>query len=85
MLALVENGTESQCVDQYSIDRDLWLETINEENLRLQNEATAYGDILFVDVVDVYRNIPAKMKAAYEWYSRLTVASAHYTIYLNFN
>ncbi|XP_062501539.1 UDP-GalNAc:beta-1,3-N-acetylgalactosaminyltransferase 2-like isoform X2 [Corticium candelabrum] len=68
--AHVENRTESQCVDQYSIDRDLWLETINEENLRLQNEATAYGDILFVDVVDVYRNIPAKMKAAYEWLSQ---------------
>ena len=66
MLSLVENGTESQCVDQYSMDCDLWLETINEENLRLQKEATAYNGILFVDV-DVYCNIPAKMKAAYEW------------------
>ncbi len=38
-----------------------------EENQRLIEEETAFADILFVDVVDVYRNITVKFIRFAQW------------------
>jgi hypothetical protein len=38
-----------------------------EENDRLLEEATTSSDILFVDVIDVYRNIPVKFIHFAQW------------------
>lgn len=66
-MLLVENETDTES----SIGEDeesQWMKTLEEEDRLLREELVEYGDILMVDVVDVYRNIPAKLKAAYEWW-----------------
>lgn len=32
-----------------------------QNSLKLTDEGSKYGDILFVDVIDVYRNLPVKL------------------------
>ncbi|XP_012870016.1 PREDICTED: UDP-GalNAc:beta-1,3-N-acetylgalactosaminyltransferase 2 [Dipodomys ordii] len=38
-----------------------------EEDALLQEESSIYDDIVFVDVVDTYRNVPAKLLNFYQW------------------
>lgn len=40
---------------------------LEEENALLKEESNAYDDIVFVDVVDTYRNVPAKLLNFYRW------------------
>uniref|UniRef100_A0A8C5P500 Hexosyltransferase n=1 Tax=Jaculus jaculus TaxID=51337 RepID=A0A8C5P500_JACJA len=40
---------------------------LREEDALLKEESSTYGDIVFVDVVDTYRNVPAKLLNFYRW------------------
>lgn len=44
-----------------------WDRQIKSMSQRLRNEAYSEQDILFVDVLDVYRNIPDKLLSFYSW------------------
>ncbi|XP_048223676.1 UDP-GalNAc:beta-1,3-N-acetylgalactosaminyltransferase 2 isoform X2 [Perognathus longimembris pacificus] len=41
--------------------------SLREEDALLQQESSTYEDIVFVDVVDTYRNVPAKLLNFYRW------------------
>lgn len=41
--------------------------TMQEEEALLQKESATYQDIVFVDVVDTYRNVPSKLLHFYRW------------------
>ncbi|KAM5234925.1 UDP-GalNAc:beta-1,3-N-acetylgalactosaminyltransferase 2 isoform 2-T2 [Ctenodactylus gundi] len=43
------------------------LQGLHREDALLRGESSAYGDIVFVDVVDTYRNVPAKLLHFYRW------------------
>ncbi|EPQ17132.1 UDP-GalNAc:beta-1,3-N-acetylgalactosaminyltransferase 2, partial [Myotis brandtii] len=43
------------------------LRSLREEDALLQEESSRHGDIVFVDVVDTYRNVPAKLLNFYKW------------------
>ncbi|XP_062851891.1 UDP-GalNAc:beta-1,3-N-acetylgalactosaminyltransferase 2 [Trichomycterus rosablanca] len=40
---------------------------LRQEDKALQEESDIYGDITFVDVVDTYRTVPAKLLQFYKW------------------
>ncbi|XP_057591379.1 UDP-GalNAc:beta-1,3-N-acetylgalactosaminyltransferase 2 isoform X1 [Hippopotamus amphibius kiboko] len=40
---------------------------LHEEDALLSKESSLYDDIVFVDVVDTYRNVPAKLLNFYKW------------------
>lgn len=40
---------------------------LEEEDALLKDESNTYDDIVFVDVVDTYRNVPAKLLNFYRW------------------
>uniref|UniRef100_A0A5F9C608 UDP-GalNAc:beta-1,3-N-acetylgalactosaminyltransferase 2 n=1 Tax=Oryctolagus cuniculus TaxID=9986 RepID=A0A5F9C608_RABIT len=40
---------------------------LHEEDALLKEESSIYDDIVFVDVVDTYRNVPAKLLNFYSW------------------
>lgn len=40
---------------------------LEEEDALLRDESNTYDDIVFVDVVDTYRNVPAKLLNFYRW------------------
>nr|XP_020137100.1 UDP-GalNAc:beta-1,3-N-acetylgalactosaminyltransferase 2 isoform X2 [Microcebus murinus] len=40
---------------------------LREEDALLKEESSTYDDIVFVDVVDTYRNVPAKLLNFYRW------------------
>lgn len=40
---------------------------LEEEDVLLKEESNTYDDIVFVDVVDTYRNVPAKLLNFYRW------------------
>ncbi|XP_036210536.1 UDP-GalNAc:beta-1,3-N-acetylgalactosaminyltransferase 2 isoform X5 [Myotis myotis] len=46
------------------------LRSLREEDALLQEESSRHGDIVFVDVVDTYRNVPAKLLNFYKWLAR---------------
>lgn len=41
---------------------------LHKEDALLKEESSFYEDIVFVDVVDTYRNVPAKLLNFYKWY-----------------
>lgn len=41
--------------------------SLRVEDALLAEESGVYGDIVFVDVVDTYRNVPAKLLNFYKW------------------
>jgi beta-1,3-N-acetylgalactosaminyltransferase 2 len=43
------------------------LRGLREEDALLEEEGRAHDDIVFVDVVDTYRNVPAKLLSFYRW------------------
>ncbi|EHB12608.1 UDP-GalNAc:beta-1,3-N-acetylgalactosaminyltransferase 2 [Heterocephalus glaber] len=43
------------------------MRNLHEEDVLLKEESRVYGDIVFVDVVDTYRNVPAKLLNFYRW------------------
>ncbi|XP_045153843.1 UDP-GalNAc:beta-1,3-N-acetylgalactosaminyltransferase 2 isoform X2 [Echinops telfairi] len=49
---------------QRLIDR---ITELREEDALLKEESSIYNDIVFVDVVDTYRNVPAKLLNFYRW------------------
>ncbi|XP_038617390.1 UDP-GalNAc:beta-1,3-N-acetylgalactosaminyltransferase 2 isoform X1 [Tachyglossus aculeatus] len=51
---------------------------LREEDALLRAESAAYGDIVFVDIVDTYRNVPAKLLHFYRW----TVQTASFDLLL---
>lgn len=53
--------------EQPACQTQAWTEASNAEDTALDKEGAAYGDLLRVDVVDVYRNLPAKLKKGYQW------------------
>lgn len=42
---------------------------LQEEEEELERESRRHGDIVFVDVVDTYRNVPSKLLQFYKWYA----------------
>ncbi|KAJ7987345.1 hypothetical protein DPEC_G00325520 [Dallia pectoralis] len=40
---------------------------LQEEDLALKQESLQYGDMVFLDVVDTYRNVPSKLLQFYKW------------------
>ena len=64
------------CKPGYSVSQvNARLERINDKEKMLKSqmnllerENKAYGDIFFVDLKDVYRNIPLKLLKFYKWY-----------------
>ncbi|XP_067391861.1 UDP-GalNAc:beta-1,3-N-acetylgalactosaminyltransferase 2 isoform X4 [Emydura macquarii macquarii] len=54
------------------------LKNLEEEDALLKEESSAYDDIVFVDIVDTYRNVPAKLLNFYRW----TVESANFDLLL---
>uniref|UniRef100_A0A3P8UAK9 Hexosyltransferase n=1 Tax=Amphiprion percula TaxID=161767 RepID=A0A3P8UAK9_AMPPE len=40
---------------------------LRQEDATLQEESLRHGDIVFVDVVDTYRNVPSKLLQFYKW------------------
>ena len=47
---------------------EMWQAVLLREQKELQREMSLYDDILMVDVVDVYRNLPRKLLKFYSWY-----------------
>lgn len=56
-----------QHISNKAARRAVWDVKCNEENNRLIEEATRSTDILFVDIIDVYRNIPVKFIHFAQW------------------
>lgn len=48
---------------------------LRQEDVALQEEALRHGDMVFVDVVDTYRNVPSKLLRFYKWYVELGILS----------
>ncbi|XP_054263762.1 UDP-GalNAc:beta-1,3-N-acetylgalactosaminyltransferase 2-like [Macrosteles quadrilineatus] len=44
-----------------------WNKYVEKVYTQLQRESVEHGDILFLDMVDVYRNLPQKMFLFYKW------------------
>ncbi|KAL0178673.1 hypothetical protein M9458_027567, partial [Cirrhinus mrigala] len=40
---------------------------LREEDQALREESIRHGDMVFVDVVDTYRNVPLKLLQFYKW------------------
>lgn len=40
---------------------------LEEEDASLKEESNTFDDIVFVDVVDTYRNVPSKLLNFYRW------------------
>lgn len=40
---------------------------LKQEDAALEQESTRHGDMVFVDVVDTYRNVPSKLLQFYKW------------------
>lgn len=51
---------------------------LTQEDVALQEEALRHGDMVFVDVVDTYRNVPSKLLRFYKWYVRLQIVSVSF-------
>lgn len=43
---------------------------LRQEDTALQQESLRHGDMVFVDVVDTYRNVPSKLLQFYKWYAK---------------
>nr|XP_031527789.1 UDP-GalNAc:beta-1,3-N-acetylgalactosaminyltransferase 2 isoform X6 [Vicugna pacos] len=43
------------------------ISNLQEEDALLKEESRLHGDIVFVDVIDTYRNVPAKLLNFYRW------------------
>ncbi|XP_074229347.1 UDP-GalNAc:beta-1,3-N-acetylgalactosaminyltransferase 2 isoform X9 [Camelus bactrianus] len=43
------------------------ISNLQEEDALLKEESHLHGDIVFVDVIDTYRNVPAKLLNFYRW------------------
>lgn len=52
--------------------KEMWRAVLSRERKELQREMSQYDDILLVDVVDVYRNLPRKLLKFYSWAVRNT-------------
>jgi len=44
-----------------------WVSNVTSEQQQLTSELTQFNDIVFVDVVDVYRNVPYKLLQFAHW------------------
>jgi len=44
-----------------------WMEKVDNESRQLHAEQLEHGDIIMVDSIDTYRNLPAKLLAFYHW------------------
>ena len=53
-----------------------WREVLLREQNELQREMSLNDDILLVNVVDVYRNLPRKLLKFYSWYEFWFVLSS---------
>uniref|UniRef100_A0A1A8HBK4 Hexosyltransferase n=1 Tax=Nothobranchius korthausae TaxID=1143690 RepID=A0A1A8HBK4_9TELE len=51
---------------------------LRQEDAALQEESLRHGDMVFVDVVDTYRNVPSKLLQFYKW----SVGSADFNLLL---
>ncbi|XP_068597503.1 UDP-GalNAc:beta-1,3-N-acetylgalactosaminyltransferase 2 [Brachionichthys hirsutus] len=51
---------------------------LRREDAALQQESLAHGDMVFVDVVDTYRNVPSKLLQFYKW----SVGNAEFNLLL---
>lgn len=49
---------------------ELHASRLRQEDATLQEESLRHGDMVFVDVVDTYRNVPSKLLQFYKWYAK---------------
>ena len=54
-------------IEERPIRKTSWMVNCSSESQRLVVESNAFQDILFVDVVDVYRNITLKLLHGFNW------------------
>ncbi|NXY20627.1 B3GL2 acetylgalactosaminyltransferase, partial [Atrichornis clamosus] len=54
------------------------IKNLEKEDALLKEESSTYDDIVFVDVIDTYRNVPAKLLNFYRW----TVESTSFDLLL---
>uniref|UniRef100_A0A3B3Y5F1 Hexosyltransferase n=1 Tax=Poecilia mexicana TaxID=48701 RepID=A0A3B3Y5F1_9TELE len=54
---------------------------LRREDATLQEESLRHGDVVFVDVVDTYRNVPSKLLQFYKWYAK-SVGNADFNLLL---
>ncbi|XP_076141629.1 UDP-GalNAc:beta-1,3-N-acetylgalactosaminyltransferase 2 [Alosa pseudoharengus] len=54
------------------------LDTLRAEDAALEQESRQHGDLVFVDVVDTYRNVPSKLLQFYKW----SVGNADFSLLL---
>lgn len=47
---------------------ELHASRLRRQDAGLQEESRRHGDMVFVDVVDTYRNVPSKLLQFYKWY-----------------
>jgi len=51
-----------------SVDRrENWVSNVTSDQHQLTSELTQFHDVVFVDVVDVYRNVPYKLLHFARW------------------
>lgn len=53
------------------------INNLHKEDALLKEESSIYDDIVFVDVIDTYRNVPAKLLNFYRWYVVKILSSQH--------
>uniref|UniRef100_A0A3Q4A9T5 Hexosyltransferase n=1 Tax=Mola mola TaxID=94237 RepID=A0A3Q4A9T5_MOLML len=54
---------------------------LRREDAALQQESLQHGDMVFVNVVDTYRNVPSKLLQFYKWYAK-SVGNANFNLLL---
>lgn len=48
---------------------------LRQEDQALRDESLTHGDMVFVDVVDTYRNVPLKLLQFYKWLVHYPITS----------
>ena len=63
--------TTAEFLRKYPERQKQWLEENMEKSQRLAKEIKGHEDIVVVDNLDVYRNLPQKLLEFFQWYARL--------------
>ena len=63
--------TTAEFLRKYPERQKQWLEENMERSQRLAKEIQGHKDIVVVDNLDVYRNLPQKLLEFFQWYAHL--------------
>ncbi|KAF6022234.1 B3GALNT2 [Bugula neritina] len=59
-------------IQDRSYRQDAWSLVQKKRSSELQQESSLYKDMLFIDAVDTYRNLPEKLLQSLQWYEEQT-------------